>query len=349
MKNATPIVVARLTTLITAVFLLLVLVAFRLFIPGSVSWTLVVAVPVIVGIAMYLVNVYSLERFIYRKIKLVYKTIYDTKLSASEKPVKSNLKENVIEDAENEVINWQKNNLKEIRKQKKLEKYRKEFLGNVFHELKTPIFNIQGYLETLIEGGIDDRNINMKFLQKARKNVKRMTEIVDDLQMISNLEDGSFSLVEEKFDIFRLASDVLDSAEIRARKKNIKLEFKEGCDRSFQVVADRELIQQVLNNLVTNSIKYGKEGGHTHVGLYDMNENILVEVSDNGIGIDPKHLPRIFERFYRVDKDRSREIGGSGLGLSIVKHIIEAHDQTVNVRSTPGLGTTFGFTLKKAR
>jgi len=296
-----------------------------------------------------LLQYFAIERFIYRKIKLVYKSIYDTKLSAQEKAVRPALKEDAIKDAENEVLNWQRNNLREIRKQKKLEKYRKEFLGNVFHELKTPIFNIQGYLETLIEGGIDDRNINMKFLQKARKNVKRMTEIVDDLQMISNLEDGSFSLVEEKFDIYRLASDVLDSAEIRARKRDIHLKFKEGCERSFMVSADRELIQQVLNNLVTNSIKYGKDSGHTHIGLYDMNEYILVEVSDNGIGIDQKHLPRIFERFYRADKDRSRELGGSGLGLSIVKHIIEAHNQTVNVRSAPGLGTTFGFTLKKAK
>ncbi|HPE56687.1 MAG TPA: ATP-binding protein [Bacteroidales bacterium] len=349
MKNATPIVVARLVTLIAAAFLLFIMLVLKLVMPDKLAWIIVFIVPVILGVALYIINVYSLERFIYRKIKLVYKTIYDTKLSAQEKPVKSDLKSNVIQDVENEVINWQQNNLKEIRKQKKLEKYRKEFLGNVFHELKTPIFNIQGYLETLIEGGIEDENINMKFLQKARKNVKRMTEIVDDLQMISNLEDGSFSLNEEKFDIHRLASDVMDSAEIRARKKDIDLEFKEGCDRSFMVIADRELVQQVMNNLITNSIKYGKENGHTHVGLYDMNENILVEISDNGIGIDPKHLPRIFERFYRVDKDRSREQGGSGLGLSIVKHIIEAHDQTVNVRSAQGLGTTFGFTLKKAR
>jgi len=246
MKNATPIVVARLTALITAAVLLVSLVTIKLIFPASISWIIVVSVPAALGVIAYLINVYSLERFLYRKIKLVYKTIYDSKLSAQEKQVKANLKKDVIKDVENEVINWQQNNLKEIRKQKRLEKYRKEFLGNVFHELKTPIFNIQGYLETLIEGGIDDPSINKRFLQKARKNVKRMTEIVDDLQMISNLEDGSFSIVEEKFDIFRLASDILDSAEIRAGKKNIKLEFKEGCDRTFMVVADRELIQKCL-------------------------------------------------------------------------------------------------------
>ncbi len=234
-------------------------------------------------------------------------------------------------------------------KKKQLEKFRKEFLGNVFHELKTPIFNIQGYLETLVDGGIDDKEINTKFLKKARKNVNRMAEIVDDLQMISNLEEGSFAMTEIKFDITRLVADILEQHDIRAGKKDINLEIKEGCDKSFMVVADSEMIQQVLNNLVTNSIKYGKEGGRTQVGIYDMNENVLVEVSDNGLGIDAKYLPRIFERFYRADKTRSRELGGSGLGLSIVKHIIEAHGQQLNVRSTPGIGSTFGFTLKKAK
>ncbi|MCD4696558.1 MAG: sensor histidine kinase [Bacteroidales bacterium] len=348
MKNATPHVIARLTSLIIAGFIFIFLLLIKLFLPHSIVWWIVFTIPVVQLIITYLIYYNTLEKFIYRKIKLIYKTIYDTKIPEEEKSKKMDIRQNVIDDVESEVINWQRNKLKEIRKQKKLEQYRKEFLGNVFHELKTPIFNIQGYLETLVEGGLDDPNINLKFLQKARKNVKRMTKIVDDLQMISNLEDGSFSVMKEKFDIYRLAADVLESADIRANKKGIKLEFKEGCEKSFFVVGDRELIQQVLNNLVTNSIKYGSEKkGRTQVGLYDMNENILIEVSDNGIGIDSKHLPRIFERFYRADKARSRKLGGSGLGLSIVKHIIEAHNQTVNVRSTVGIGTTFGFTLRK--
>jgi len=295
----------------------------------------------------YFIFFKSLEKFIYRKIKLIYKSIYDTKLPEEEKFKKIKVDENVIKDAENKVISWQKDKLKEDRKKKKLEKFRKEFLGNVFHELKTPIFNIQGYLETLIEGGLEDPAINQKFLKKARKNVSRMTEIVDDLQMITNLQDGSFSLNFEKFDIYSLVLDAIDSSEMRARKRNITLEVKEGCDNSFTVQADREMIQQALNNLITNSIKYGNTEGRTQVGIYDMNEHILIEVSDNGIGIDSKHLPRIFERFYRVDKNRSRELGGSGLGLAIVKHIIEAHNLTINVRSTVGIGTTFGFILKK--
>ncbi len=348
MKNATPLVVSRIVSLLIALFVFLALLALKLLVWQEMPWLAVAVVPALTLVFSYfLLNSY-LERFLYRKIKLIYKSIYDAKIPEKEKSRSVDLSADVISDAETEVIEWKKKKTREDMRKKKLENYRKEFLGNVFHELKTPIFNIQGYLETLIEGGIDDPGINMKFLQRARKNVRRMTEIVDDLQMIANLEDGSFSLVEEKFDIFRLATDVMDSLDLRAEKKNISLEFKEGCDHTFMVRADRELIQQVLNNLITNSIKYGKEGGKSQIGLYDMNENILVEVSDNGIGIEQKHLPRIFERFYRVDKDRSRELGGSGLGLSIVKHIIEAHQQTLNVRSTKGVGTTFGFTLEKA-
>jgi two-component system, OmpR family, phosphate regulon sensor histidine kinase PhoR len=348
MKNATPIVVARYIALLFAAIFFAVLAAVRFIHPGLIDWTVILVFAPVAGVIIYLVLKLVLERFIYRKIKLIYKTIYDTRLPSGEKQVKSNLKTDVIKDAEDEVMIWQEEKVKELRRQKKLEKYRKEFLSNVFHELKTPIFNIQGYLETLIEGGIEDQTVNQKFLQKARQNVKRLTEIVDELQLISNLEDGSFFLNKERFDIYILATEAIEAMEMTARQKNIRLEFKDGCDKSFFVHADKGMIYQVFCNLITNSIKYGKEKGHTHIGLYDMNEKILVEISDNGIGIDQKYLPRIFERFYRVDKARSREVGGSGLGLAIVKHIIEAHNQSVNVRSAPGLGTTFGFTLRKA-
>jgi two-component system, OmpR family, phosphate regulon sensor histidine kinase PhoR len=349
MKNATPRQIAAISGAIVSGIVFLIFLIVKLLHPEAFRWIHVFIVPVIVFISGFVVFYYMMENFIYRRIKLIYKTIYDTKSGQEEKPTIQNVQKNIIDFAETEVIEWKANTAKEQKKQKKLEKYRKEFLGNVFHELKTPIFNIQGYLETLNEGGLKDDTINTRFLQKAISNVSRMAEIVDDLQMISNLEEGSFSLVEDKFDILKLANDTIESLDIRAQSKNIKLTIKEGCDKSFPVLADREMIHQVLNNLVTNSIKYGKENGRTQIGLYDMNENILVEVSDNGLGIDQKHLPRIFERFYRVDKDRSRELGGSGLGLSIVKHIIEAHNQTVNVRSAPGVGTTFGFTIRKAK
>ncbi len=349
MKNATPRQIATISALIISGLILVILLVVKLLLPDYVNWIIVIVAPVVTFISGSLVFYYFMENFIYRKIKLIYKTIYDTKIPDGDKPSKPKIKNDIIDYAESEVIEWKKSKTKELKKRKKHEQFRKEFLGNVFHELKTPIFNIQGYLETLIDGGIKDENINFKFLNKANKNVSRMAEIVDDLQMISNLEDGSFALSMNKFDITKLVAEIVDQNDIRASKKNITLEIKEGCEKSFIVFADREMIQQVLNNLLTNSIKYGKDGGRTQVGIYDMNENILVEVTDNGIGIDPKHLPRIFERFYRIDKDRSRELGGSGLGLSIVKHIIEAHGQTVNVRSSPGIGSTFGLTLKKTK
>jgi two-component system phosphate regulon sensor histidine kinase PhoR len=349
MKNATPRQLAGISSAIVTGITLLVAIIIKLIFPESISWNVVLITPVIIFVAGFAVFNYMVENFIYRKIKLIYKTIYDTKSGQEEKPAKQKVRKDIVDFAESEVIEWKEKTAKEQRKQKKLEKYRKEFLGNVFHELKTPIFNIQGYLETLNEGGLKDDTINTRFLQKAITNVSRMAEIVDDLQMISNLEEGSFSLSEDKFDIYKLVNETIESLEIRSRSKNIALAVKEGCDKSFMVIADRGMIQQVLNNLITNSIKYGKENGRTQIGLYDMNENVLVEISDNGLGIDPKHLPRIFERFYRVDNGRSREQGGSGLGLAIVKHIIEAHNQTVNVRSAPGVGSTFGFTLKKVK
>ena len=347
MKNATPISIARITSVAIAFCIFLVLMIAKVFFPDSIDWIVVVLTPVFTVVLVYIIFYYVLENFLYRKIKLIYKSIYDVKVSKKDKNKSVKMSKDVISDAEYMVIEWKKKKTQETLKQKKLETYRKEFLGNVFHELKTPIFNIQGYLETLVEGGIHDPKINLKFMQKARKNVKRMTEIVDDLQMISNLEDGSFSLVKSKFDIFHLTSEAIETHDIRAAKKGISITFKEECDRPFQVIADRELIYQVLNNLITNSIKYGKEGGSIKIGLYDMNEKILVEVADDGIGIDQVHLQRIFERFYRADKDRSRDLGGSGLGLSIVKHIIEAHKQPINIRSTIGVGTTIGFALKK--
>ena len=231
---------------------------------------------------------------------------------------------------------------------KKLEEFRKEFLGNVSHEIKTPIFNLQGYIETLIDGGLKDEKINLDYLNKASKNIDRMNAVINDLDKISKIEHEQMDLELVKFDVHELTSEVFNSLEMRADLKELTFSFKEDCDKPFMVRGDRSRIREVLVNLITNSIIYGKEGGKTLVGYYDMNDNILIEVTDNGIGIEEKHLSRLFERFYRVDKSRSREQGGTGLGLSIVKHIIEAHTQTITVRSTPQVGSTFGFTLEKA-
>ncbi len=253
---------------------------------------------------------------------------------------------NEIDNLNQEIFAWADDRKNEIERLKKLEVYRKEFLGNVSHELKTPIFNIQGYVLTLLDGGLEDETINRDYLVRAEKSVDRMITIIDDLEAISQLETGELQLEPERFDIIALVKDVCEAQEMKATSKGIILTSEDDGKPSF-VVADRFRIRQVLTNLVVNSVKYGKEYGETKVRFYDVGENILVEVADNGLGIAAEHLPRLFERFYRVDKSRSREMGGTGLGLAIVKHIIEAHNQTINVMSTESAGTVFSFTLKK--
>ena len=226
--------------------------------------------------------------------------------------------------------------------------YRRKYIGDISHELKTPIFNIQGYVHTLLDGAINDSDVNQLFLEKAAKNIDRLQTIVDDLESISRLESGQLILDIRAFDIKELVAEVFEDLDFKAKARNINLSFKDGASGNYFVRADRDYIRRALVNLVQNSIKYGKDRGRTKVGFYDMDKYILIEVADNGLGIPKKHVNHVFDRFYRVDKSRSREQGGSGLGLAIVKHIIEAHKQTINVRSTINLGSTFGFTLEKA-
>jgi two-component system phosphate regulon sensor histidine kinase PhoR len=301
-------------------------------------------------IASFLLFFYSIEYFIYRKIKLIYKTIHSLKTQKYDAQLsKYSLLNDPISKMNKEVISWARDQKQQMEELKRLADFRKEFLGNVSHELKTPIFNIQGYIHTLIDGAIDDPEVNIRFLKKAAKSADRLSDLVADLLAISQLESGELVMEMERFDINALVKDVYEQLEVRAKERGISLIIKEGCNKPFWVFGDRYRIRQVVLNLVNNSIKYGKELGTTTAAYYDMDENILIEIGDNGEGISQEHLPRIFERFYRVDKSRAREsgAGGTGLGLAIVKHIIEAHQQTINVRSTIGQGTTFGFTLKK--
>ena len=254
----------------------------------------------------------------------------------------------VLDSVEEEVAQWAQSQENEINTLKTLEAYRKKYLGNVSHELKTPIFSIQGFVHTLLDGALEDETVNRRYLERAASNVERLLTIVYDLETITKLESGELMLDITTFDIKELVEEVFSDIEIKAKEGNIDLVFKEGADRSFMVKGDPEYIRQVLNNLIVNSIKYGKKGGVTKASFYDMHNQVLIEISDNGIGIQERHLKHLFDRFYRVDKSRSRIQGGSGLGLSIVKHILEVHDQTINVRSTPEMGSTFGFTLDKA-
>jgi len=298
---------------------------------------------VVVAINFFIVR-FFLEKYVFRKIKLIYKLIYDSKKEKTAKDISNES----LEDVNAKVIEWAESTKKEIATLKSLEEYRKNYVGNISHELKTPIFSIQAYLHTLLEGGLYDDNINMDYLKRAADNTERLQNIVEDLDIITRLESGQAELDIKRFDIKELVRDIFLDLKPIAKKKKISLMLKDGASQSFYVMADRESIRQVFTNLLVNSIKYGKEGGTTKVSFYDMESEILTEVSDNGIGIDEKHLKHVFDRFYRVDSSRSRKQGGSGLGLAIVKHIIEAHDQTINVRSTLDIGSTFGFTIKKA-
>lgn len=252
-----------------------------------------------------------------------------------------------IDRLEEEIKKLAQERHKEAEQNRNLDSYRKEFLGNVSHELKTPIFNIQGYVSTLIDGGINDPTINVEYLKRADKSIDRMIQIIDDLETISQLEIGTLELDLETYDIAQQIKDILDTLEFQASKRNIKLQLAKKYDKSILVNADKFRIRQVLVNLITNSIKYGKEKGKTIIGINLFDEQVIVEIKDNGIGIDEKHLPRLFERFYRVDKGRSREQGGTGLGLAIVKHIIEAHGETIDVISSTKTGTSISFTLKR--
>lgn len=285
--------------------------------------------------------------YVEKRIDPIYKAIGN--LTNSRKKLRKKLQAgDFSEQLNNEVKIWANDQTKEIRQLREMEQYRKDFLGNVSHELKTPIFNIQGYILTLLDGGINDKKINKLYLQRAEKSINRMISIVDDLVAISRLESGEFKLDQTDFNIVRLVDDIFESQEMLIQKFKVKLEFEKNYNKPIKVKADRKRITEVLSNLIVNSIKYGKVNGKTKVGFVDNEDTILIEVSDNGIGIDEEDLPRIFERFYRVDKSRSRDSGGTGLGLSIVKHIILAHDQSINVRSGVGKGSSFSFTLKKS-
>lgn len=299
-------------------------------------------------IVCYFIFQFTLEEFFYERIKVIYKTIYSLKSPEKKQQAHVDLNRDIISEVNQEVINWAKDYKEEIDGLKKLETYRREFLGNVSHELKTPIFNIQGYLTTLLDGGMEDPEILKNYLERADRSVERMITIVEDLQSISQLETGELQLEYERFDIVQLCKEVFFAQEFLASQKGIKYKFNADYEPIF-VSADRFRIRQVLTNLVVNSVKYGKENGCTEIKFYDMDQNVLIEVKDDGIGIAQKNIPRLFERFYRVDKSRSRDSGGTGLGLAIVKHIIEGHNQVINVRSAEGVGSTFSFTLRIAK
>ena len=299
-------------------------------------------------VLIYFLIYFMIEKFLYGKIKLIYKNITSMKAQKNN-DVKINMGEDVLGAVSEEVKNWADNKGEEIQALKEQEIFRKQFIGNLAHELKTPVFSIQGYILTLLEGGLEDPKVNREFLLRASKGVDRMTHIIEDLDVIIKMESGRIPMKLKKSNIVETVKDCIESLERKAKKQKVKIKLKENEEKVINVLIDNAKIGQVISNLLINAINYSKEeGGNVEIRFYDMNENILVEVADDGLGMAEEHLPRLFERFYRVDKSRSRNQGGTGLGLAIVKHIIEGHGQTINVRSTEGIGSTFSFTLKKA-
>jgi two-component system phosphate regulon sensor histidine kinase PhoR len=308
---------------------------------------MVVVSTIITFIIAFLLIYFAINNFILDKINPIYKTIANIPITKEELRQKMEGKD-AIQEVNRMVINYAQNRSKEIKKLRRMEKYRKEFLGNVSHELKTPIFNIQGYILTLLDGGLEDPEINREYLERTEKSINRMVSIIEDLESITKLEAGELKLEMEDFDIVQLVKEVYELQDTISSKYKINLALDRNYDKPIVVNADKKRITEVLNNLIVNSIHYGRKGGTTTISFAELGENLLVDVTDDGIGLDEDEIPRIFERFYRTDKSRSREHGGTGLGLSIVKHIIEAHNQTITVRSEPGTGTSFSFTVKKS-
>jgi two-component system phosphate regulon sensor histidine kinase PhoR len=289
---------------------------------------------------------YRVERFIYRRVKKIYDDVSLLEsTSFRNQPITTDMA-----TLTREVKKFATDKKLEIEMLKVREEYRKEFLGNVSHELKTPLFTVQGYISTLLDGAMSDKKIRKKYLERAEKGVERLIYIVQDLDMIAKLEMGDLNIEIVSFDIVNLVQNVFDLLEMEASKKDILLLFDMKYNKPIMVLGDREKIEQVVINLIVNSIKYGKEKGSTEVSIENLTDDkIIVRINDNGEGIEKKNIPRLFERFFRVDKSGARSEGGSGLGLAIVKHIIEVHEEKIYVESEFGVGSEFSFTLKKAK
>lgn len=310
-------------------------------------WFWLVFIVIILGSSFAIVW-WSLEKFLHGKIQMLYRSIQSP--DQMEERLKDVSKSrDLLGEVQKDVEEWASVKQSEIQTLKEQAKFRRDFIGNLAHELKTPIFNMQGYLLTLLEGGLEDAKINYDYLNRADKNLERLIALVEDLDSISKLEAGREVLKMEKFNIVNLMEEVFSLFELRAGEKEIELRFNKKYDRPIHVKGDKSKILQVISNLVVNAINYGKFTGYCEARFFDMPQNILIEIADDGIGVEPDDLPRLFERFYRVDKSRSRNQGGTGLGLAICKHIVESHGQTISARSVVGKGTTFSFTLEKVK
>jgi two-component system phosphate regulon sensor histidine kinase PhoR len=340
-KNLSPKQLAALTALLLAT-----LITLSVFILFS-NWQLLLVYFIVSFAIIYFILYEILERFIYRKIKLIYKLISQTKASKREEAYqKYILPQKGIDEVRADVEEWAAQKTKEILALQSNEAFRKEFLQNLSHEIKTPIFAIQGYLELLDDGAIDDPITGKRFINKAQSNVQRLVQLLNDVDSITNLEINKDPILKQSFIIQDLISEAANNLNVKWIQKNIQFSFKKGTETPIHVFADKNKVYQVIVNILSNASKYGKIDGQIIASVYSIEgQKILIEISDDGIGIAEEHIPRLFERFYRTDDARSREIGGTGLGLAICKHIIEAHNETMHIRSKLGVGTTVGFTL----
>ena len=340
-KNLSPKQLAALTALLIAT--LIALSIFMLFSNAKLCITYFI----VSFISIYFLMGQLLEYFIYRKIKLIYKLISQTKASKREEAYqKYVLPQKGIDDVREDVEEWAAQKAKEIQDLQSNEAFRKEFLQNLSHEIKTPIFAIQGYLELLGDGAMDDAITGPKFVKQAQSNVQRLVQLLSDVDAITNLEINKDPILKQSFIIQDIINEAVNNLSVKWIKKNIQFQFKKGSETPTYVFADKNKIYQVIVNILSNAAKYGKIDGQITASVYKMeDQKILIEISDDGTGIAEEHLPRLFERFYRTDDARNREIGGTGLGLAICKHIVEAHGETIHVRSAVNVGTTLGFTL----
>jgi two-component system phosphate regulon sensor histidine kinase PhoR len=332
------------SSLLITIFLAGLFTVFLIY-KEQMDWSFIVLFALACFVVSFTILQIRVERFIYRRVKKIYDDVSLLESSTfSSKPVTTDMK-----TLTQEIEKFAEDRKIEIDTLKIREEYRKDFLGNVSHELKTPLFTVQGYILTLLDGAMNDKKIREKYLERANKGVERLIYIVKDLDLITKLEVGGLKLDREDFDIIELIQNVFDLLEMRAAKKEISLTFDMEYINPIYVNADREKIQQVVSNLLVNSIKYGHQNGTTEVSVENLIKNkVIIRVTDNGEGIPKEHIPRLFERFYRIDQSGSRKEGGSGLGLSIVKHIIEAHDEKIYVESEEDVGSEFSFTLEKS-
>jgi two-component system phosphate regulon sensor histidine kinase PhoR len=323
-----------------------VLFAVLLGLTGTWPWSVALVIPLLASGIAYGVGLFLVQQFIQARVSLILRTVHDIRMAKGGSD-RSDADADVLGELDREVGAWADQRSTEISGLKERERFRREFIGNLAHELKTPIFNIQGYILTLLEGGLEDPRVNRDFLNRASNGVDRLIKIVEDMDMITQLESGVMAMSIDRMDLTALVKELIDEVEMQSREKGVRIVSK--LTEPVWVKADRDRLSQVFLNLFTNAINYGRSGGLCEVCTFPLEDQVLVEVSDDGIGISPQHLPRLFERFYRVGMSRSRHEGGSGLGLAIVKHIIESHGQSIVVKSEEGQGTTFSFTLQRSK